>query len=185
MNGIVRVTKKPANPIDVLRSALAKEARRLSNALDSQSWSGLDTLAENVAAAEVLVVTPEYQALIGVLRAALAPASVENITHELTLVFACYPAKDLDISVLVACAVDEVIREQPSVLRLLVSARRIRRKCKFRPSIAEIIEALDDAYKAVVKAKQIIVLPKAAGGGRVAFATARQHRAEPSWGPFV
>jgi hypothetical protein len=113
MNGIVRVTKKPANPIDVLRSALAKEARRLSNALDSQSWSGLDTLAENVAAAEVLVVTPEYQALIGVLRAALAPASVENITHELTLVFACYPAKDLDISVLIACAVDEVSASSP------------------------------------------------------------------------
>jgi hypothetical protein len=160
MNGIVRVTNKSANPIDVLRSALAKEARRLSNALESQFWSGLGSVTEIFAAAEAMIVTPEYQALVGGLRAALALASVEDITRELGLVFACYPAKDLDIGVLVACAVDEVIRERPSKLRLLVSARRIRRKCKFRPSIAEIIAALDDANKAVVKAKQIIVLPK-------------------------
>jgi hypothetical protein len=152
MNGIVRVTNKPPNPVDVLRSALAKEARRISNELDPQSWSGLDSLAKNVAAAEVMTVAPEYQAVIGVLRAALVRASVEEITRELGLVFACYPAKDLDIGVLVACAVEEVIREQPTLLRLLVSGRRIRRKCKFRPSIAEIIEALEDSYKAVVKA---------------------------------
>jgi hypothetical protein len=60
----------------------------------------------------------------------------------------------------VACAVDEVIREQPSVLRLLVSARRIRRTCKFRPSIAEIVEALEDAGSAISEARQIIELPK-------------------------
>jgi hypothetical protein len=157
MNGIVRITNKPLNIIDTLRSELAKEARRLSEALQSPS---LATLAENVAAAEVTVATPEYRALVGALKAALAPASVEDVTRELGLLFACYPAKDIDISVLVACAVDEVIREQPSKLRLLVSGRRTRRKCKFRPTIADIIEALDDAYKAVVKAKQIIDFPK-------------------------
>lgn len=76
---------------------------------------------------------------------------------------------------LVDCAVDEVIREQPSVLRLFVSARRVVRECKFRPSIAEIIEALDDAGSAISKARQIVELPKhlveAAPGlqGRVKF----------------
>ena len=157
MNEIVRVTNKPVNIIDTLRCELAKEARRLSDALQSPS---LATLAENVAAAEVTVATPEYRALVGALKAALAPASVEDITRELGLLFACYPAKDIDISVLVACAVDEVIREQPSKLRLLVSGRRIRRKCKFRPSIAEIVEALEHALSAVRKARQIVELPK-------------------------
>ena len=50
-------------------------------------------------------------------------------------------AGHIDVSILVACAADEVIREQPSLLRLLFAGRRIRRKCKFRPSIADIVEA--------------------------------------------
>ena len=160
MNGIVRVTKKPVNLIDAYRSELSKDARRVSDALDPRSVASLNTLAENVAAAELMVAAPDYQALVGTLEAALAPASVADISRELGLLFACYPAKDVDISVLVACAVDEVIREQPSLLRLLVSVRRIRRKCKFRPSIAEIIEALEHAGTQISKARQVIDLPK-------------------------
>ena len=63
------------------------------------------------------------------------------------MLFACYPAKDIDVGVLVACAVKEVISEQPSVLRLLLSVRHIRRTCKFRPTIAEIIETLEDVVR--------------------------------------
>jgi DNA-binding transcriptional MerR regulator len=158
MNEIIRVTNKPVKLIDALRSDLAKEARRLSDAL--HAWSPLDTLAENVSAAEVMVATPEYQALVGALQAAFEPASVADITRELGLLLACYPSKDVDISVLVAFAVEEVIRERPSVLRLLVSTRRIRRTYKFRPSMAEIIEALEDAGSAITKAKQILELPQ-------------------------
>ena len=160
MNEIVRVTNKPVKVIDALRSGLAKEAWRLSAAIHHWPTSSVDTLAENVAAAEVMVTTPEYSALVGALEAAFAPASVADIKRELGLLFACYPAKDVDISALVACAVDEVIGEQPSVLQLQFSARHIRHTCKFRPSIAEIMEALDDACSAMVKAKQVIELPK-------------------------
>src|SRR6266404_5040488 len=103
MNGIVRVTNKPVKIIDMLRSEVAKEARRLSDALHPWSTSpSLDILAEKVAAAELMVATPEYQALVGALKAAFAPASVEDITRELGLLFACYPAKDVDVGVLVA-----------------------------------------------------------------------------------
>jgi hypothetical protein len=49
-----------------------------------------------------------------------------------------------------------VIREKPTLLRLLFAGRRIRRKCKFRPSIAEIVEALEHAFSAVHKARQVI-----------------------------
>jgi hypothetical protein len=161
MNGIVRVTNKPANIIDTLRSDLAKEARRLADVLrwPPPSW---ETLAKNVAGAELMLVAPEYQSLAGVLRATFAPASVEDITRELGLVFGCYPARDIDVSVLVACAVDEVIREEPSVLSLLLSVRRIRRTCKFRPSIAEIVEALDEVEdeSAMSWAREILELPK-------------------------
>ena len=61
---------------------------------------------------------------------------------------------------LVACAVDEVIREQPSTLQLLLSVRRIRRTCKFRPSIADIIEALDDVEPGMSRARRTIELAK-------------------------
>ena len=160
MNEIVRVTDKPVKVIDALRCEMAKEARRLSGALHDWSASSVETLASAVAAAELMVATPEYEALVGALQAAFAPASVTDIKRELGVLFACYPAKDIDIGVLVACAVDEVIGEQPTMLELLVSVRRIRRTCKFRPSIAEIIEALDDAGSAMVKAKEIVALPK-------------------------
>ena len=147
MNGIVQVPNKPANIIDTLRSELAKEARRLSDALLHWSWSlspSFYTLAENVAPAEVIVATPEYRALAGALKAALAPASVADIARELGLLFACYPAKDVDVRVLVGCAVEEVISDRPSKLQLELSCRGIRRTCKFRPSISEIVDALDD-----------------------------------------
>jgi hypothetical protein len=157
MSGIVQVIDKPANLIDVLRSDRAKEAWRLSEELASSS---LKTLAAAVAAAEVMVETPEYKALIGLLKAALKHASIADINRELAVIFACYPAKDIDVGVLVACAVDEVIRETPSLLRLLFAGRRIRRKCKFRPSIAEIVEAPEHALSAVRKARQIVELPK-------------------------
>jgi hypothetical protein len=157
MNQIVLVAGKPVKLIDALCCEMAKEARRLSGALDHCS---ANLLAGAVAVAEVIVATPEYEELVGVLQAALAPASVTDIKRELGMLFACYPAKDVDIGALVACALDEVIREQPTILELLVSVRLIRRTCKFRPSIAEIIEALDDAGSAMVKAKKIVALPK-------------------------
>src|SRR5262245_50155933 len=130
MNDIVPIAQKPLKLIEALHSETAKEARRLSDALRWSTSSSLHILAESVAAAEVMVATPEYSALAGAIRAAFTPASVADIKRELGLLFACYPAKDVDIGVLVACAVDEVIREEPSVLRLLMSVRLIRRTCK-------------------------------------------------------
>jgi len=163
MNGIVRVTDKPVKLIDTLRSDLAKEARRLADALHHWSSSrapSFCTLAESVAAAEVTVATPEYRALAGALKAALAPASVADIARELGLLFACYPAKDVDVRVLVGCAVEEVISDRPSKLQLELSCRGIRRTCKFRPSISEIVDALDDNESAIRTAREILELPK-------------------------
>lgn len=162
MNGIVRITNRPVKLIDTLRSEIAKEALRHRNALYPWSSGPLETLAEKVAAAEVLVATPEYQALVGALEAAFAHASITDIKRELGLLFACFPAKDVDIGVLVACAVEEVIRERPSTLQVLLSVRQIRRTCKFRPSIADIVEALDDVEDelAMSTARAILELPK-------------------------
>jgi hypothetical protein len=63
MNGIVRVTDKPVKLIDALHCEMAKEARRLSESLDQWSGSSLETLARTVAAAEVMVATPEFRRL--------------------------------------------------------------------------------------------------------------------------
>ena len=72
MNEIVRAAGKSVKLIDVLSCCeMAKEARRLSNALHHWSACSLDTLAETVAAAEVMVATPEYEALVGALEADL------------------------------------------------------------------------------------------------------------------
>ena len=72
MNGIVRVTDKPANLIDALRSELAKEARRLSDVLAGHrpSWIHWPKMSPP---AEVMVVAPEYQALVGALEPLLRP----------------------------------------------------------------------------------------------------------------
>jgi hypothetical protein len=156
MNEIVHVIDKP-NLIDVLLSEGAREARRLSGDLNSSS---LNALATAISTAELMVETPEFKALVGVLKAALKRASVADIGRELAIVYACYPGKHIDVSVLVACAVDEVVREQPTLLRLLFAGRRIRRKCKFRPTIAEIVKALEHAFSAVRKAREIVELPK-------------------------
>jgi len=83
-----------------------------------------------------------------------------DIKRELGLLFACYPAKDVDIGVLVACAVEEVTSDRPSKLELELSCRRLRRTCKFRPSVAEIVEAPDDVEPAMSRARQITELPK-------------------------
>jgi hypothetical protein len=162
MSGIIRVTARPGRLSNALRSGLAKEVQRLSNVLHPWSTSSLDTLAENIAAAEVMVAAPEYQALVGAVRAALAPASVADITRELGLLFACYPAKDVDIGVLVDYAVEEVISDRPSKLQLELSCRRIRRTCKFRPSISEIVDALDDVEdeSTMSTAREILEFPK-------------------------
>ena len=66
----------------------------LSEVLDRQLASSVDTLAGAVAAAEVMVGTPEYQALVGAFQAAFEPASIADIKRELGVLFACYPAKD-------------------------------------------------------------------------------------------
>jgi hypothetical protein len=116
MNGIERVTGRPATLIDMFRSDFAKEARRVSGALKDWRMSSLGVLAKVVAAAEAMIVTPEYPVLVNALRAASMPASAADVARELKVLFACYPAKDLDIGVLVACAADEVIRARPSVL---------------------------------------------------------------------
>jgi hypothetical protein len=163
MNGIVQVTNKPVKLLDTLRSDIAKEAVRHRNALNY--WSGplsLVTLAEKVAAAEVLVATPKYQALIGTIEAAFAPASIAEIKRELGLLFACFPAKDIDIGVLVASAIEELIDDRPSKLQLQLGCRLARRTYKFRPSISEILDALDDVEdgSATSTAKEILELPK-------------------------
>jgi hypothetical protein len=160
MNGIVRIANSPVKLIDTLRSEIAKEALRHSYALYPWSTGSLETLAEKVAAAEVLVATPEYQVLVGTLEAAFAPASISDIKRELGLLFACYPSKDVEIGVLVACAVEEVTSDRPNKLELQLSCRRIRRTSKFRPSIAEIVEAPDDVEPAMSRAGQITELPK-------------------------
>ena len=121
MNGIVRVTNKPGK---TNRHAPQRDCKRgaapSGRALSLVNVPLLNALAERVAAAEVLVATPEYQALVGTLEAAFAPASVSDIKRELGLLFACYPAKDVDIGVLVACAVEEVIGERPSTLAISI-----------------------------------------------------------------
>ncbi len=96
MNGIIRVTSRPVKLLDTLRSDLAKEARRLADALHHWSSSrapSFCTLAENVAAAEVMVTTPEYSALVGALEAAFAPASVADIARELGLAVRLLPGQ--------------------------------------------------------------------------------------------
>jgi hypothetical protein len=165
MNGIVQVTDKPVRLIDTLRSETAKEAVRHRDALSSWAhcpYPSLVALAEKVAAAELFVATPKYQALTGTIKAAFAPASIAEIKRELGLLFACFPAKDIDVGLLVAAAVEDVIDDRPNKLQLQLGCRLARRTSKFRPSISEILDALDDVEdgSAMSTAREILEVPK-------------------------
>jgi hypothetical protein len=100
---------------------------------------------EAIAEGEVVLANHAFKTLARELEAALIPASRTMIKNQIGLLMACFPSRDVDITVLTVMMVEHVLEANPSRLELTAAMRELRRTSKFRPSIAEVIEALKDA----------------------------------------
>jgi hypothetical protein len=94
-----------------------------------------------VAMAELILASPEFKALVSLLEPAAELATLAQIKREVGGLIACFPSQ-ADVSIFVAFAVEEVVIELPTVYALVATCRELRRTKTFRPSIAEILEAL-------------------------------------------
>jgi hypothetical protein len=95
-----------------------------------------------IAMAEQILASPEYRALVATLTPAVELATLAQIKQAIGGLIACYPTQ-ADVAIFVAFAIEEVAVELPSVYTLAAACRELRRTKTFRPSIAEIIEALN------------------------------------------
>lgn len=95
-----------------------------------------------VAMAEPILGSPEYRALVATITPAVELATLSQIKQSIGGLIACYPTQ-ADVAIFVAFAVEEVAVELPSVYTLAAACRELRRTKTFRPSIAEILEALN------------------------------------------
>jgi hypothetical protein len=164
MNEITRIpnnntalsTRGPRAIDQVVLVALKSDIARKAQTLLSEIWSVRSRgcsgepggqafrIAEHrrvVAMAEPILASPEYKALVSVLEPAVELATLAQIKREIGGLIACFPSQ-ADVSVFVAFAVEEVATELPTVYALVAACRELRCTKTFRPSIAEILEAL-------------------------------------------
>ena len=95
-----------------------------------------------VAMAEPILASPEFKALVATITPAVELATLSQIKQAIGGLIACYPTQ-ADVAIFVAFAVEEVAVELPSVYTLAAACRELRRTKTFRPSIAEILEAMN------------------------------------------
>jgi hypothetical protein len=130
-------------------SDIARQARSVASEIMWTRQRGYEDELAHVAAyqrviamAEQLIASPDYRALIATLRPAIQPATLKQIKDHIGGLIACFPTQQ-DVTVFVAFAIEDVAAEQPSMYALAAACRELRRTKTFRPSIPEILEALN------------------------------------------
>jgi hypothetical protein len=118
-----------------------------------------DILQEAIASGETMLANPLFQKLCAELTPFVGTATVAQVKYEIGKLLAAFPTKD-DLTAFTALLLEEIISEQPSWLMLAMACREVRQNCKFRPSIAEVLEALDDVEWDANKRARIVRLPK-------------------------
>jgi hypothetical protein len=118
-----------------------------------------DTLLEAIVSGETMLANPMFQKLCVQLAPFVGTATVAQIRYELGKLLAAFPTKD-ELKAFAALLLEEVLSEQPSQLMLAMACREVRRNSKFRPSIAEVLEALDEVAWDADRLAKIIWLPK-------------------------
>jgi hypothetical protein len=108
---------------------------------------------------EAMLSSPMFKPLAVDLGPFVHAATVAQIKHEIAKLLAAFPTKD-DLTAFTAILFEEIIGEKPSWLMLAIACRHLRRNSKFRPSIAEVLEALEEADWAARRSAWIVRLPK-------------------------
>jgi hypothetical protein len=118
-----------------------------------------DILREAIASGETMLANPLFQKLCVELTPFVGTATVAQVKYELGKLLAAFPTKD-DLIAFTALLLEEIISEQPSWLMLAMPCREVRRNSKFRPNIAEVLEALDEVEWDANQRAGVIRLPK-------------------------
>jgi hypothetical protein len=106
-----------------------------------------------------MLANPMFKTLAADLGPFVNTATVAQVKHEIAKLLAAFPTKD-DLTGFTVILIEEIIGEKPLWLTLGMACRELRRTCKFRPSIAEVIEALEEADWAADRIARIVRLPK-------------------------
>jgi hypothetical protein len=93
-------------------------------------------------AAEEWLEDPYFRSLLERVEAVRQTATRADIKSEVAMLFAAWPSSKDDLTAFVPGVVAEVASERPSRLLLAAAFRHLRRKWKFRPNLAEILEVL-------------------------------------------
>jgi len=108
---------------------------------------------------EAVLVNPMFKTLAADLAPFVNAATVGQIKHEIAKLLVAFPTKD-DLTGFTAILIEEIIGEEPLWLTLAMACRELRRNSKFRPSIAEVLEALGEAHWYACRSARIVRLPK-------------------------
>jgi len=128
--------------------AVAGNPRHYENHLQAEIERGDTTLAH-----------PNYQTLVTELEPYIGTATVTQIKIEIAKLLAAFPTKD-NLTVFTAILIEEIAENPPSRLALAMACRELRRNSKFRPSISEVLEALDELDWHARRCAMIVRLPK-------------------------
>ena len=118
-----------------------------------------DHLQAEIARGEEMLANATFQALAAELAPFVSTATVAQIKHEIAKLLAAFPTKD-DLTAYTALLFEEIIGEKPLWLALAMACREVRRNSRFRPSIAEVLEALEEADWYACRSDRIVRLPK-------------------------
>ena len=166
MNEIVKIENRnaPARVVVQLASDFAEYVFELACRLQQ---CNRDT-AVDIDVAEDLVGWDEFKALAAAVAPLLETATVPEIKKEIAMLLAAFPSKD-DLTAFAALTIAEISSERPTRLMLAAACRELRRTSKFRPSIAEILQALRHVERNTslrLKARLIVGLPRYIGRAR-------------------
>ncbi|TAI65694.1 hypothetical protein [Bradyrhizobium sp. Leo170] len=104
-------------------------------------------LEEAITTGEALMA--EHPWLFEQLQSACAPATIDDARRELAILYMAYPGKEASLSSFMHIVLADVVDARASRFVLAASCRRLRHTLKFRPSIAEVLQAMspttDDA----------------------------------------
>lgn len=118
-----------------------------------------DHLQYEIACGEAMLAEPMFQTLAADLAPFINTATVAQVKREIAKLLAAFPTKD-DLTAFTALLMEEIVGEQPSWLTLAMACRQLRRNCRFRPSIMEVLEELAEADWHVRQSARIVRLPK-------------------------
>jgi hypothetical protein len=160
MNEITRIPKLPVRALD--GSELRKKAALIVSDLGGSERLDLPSLGRAIAEGEALLADPQFQLFMAGLKMALAPPSLAQVKREVARLLVCFQNQhftDEDIAVFTEIAIEEIREiEALSLLSLVMGFGELRRTMKFRPTICEMINAVEGAFGADLRGHEVLKL---------------------------